>query len=189
MGSVRYVIALHREPWWDDLVPVAALPGLFHQPIQVLRVPDPLPRAYVVGGVRVADGESAFAVLEEPGFDPAREVILPDGAPKEPAASFDGSSRIVRLDPDRVRVEADLSEPGYLVLVDSHDEGWRVSVDGRPARLLRANIAFRGVAVPAGRHQIDFVYRPSVVFLGLLLSAATAIGALGLVFYRHARTP
>jgi len=186
MGSVRYVLALHRERWWDDLVPTATLPGLFADPIQVLRVPDPLPRAYLVSGARIADGESALRMLEDPSFDPAREIILPAGTQKDPATSFAGSSRITRLEPDRVRVEAEAGQAGYLVLTDSYDRGWRVSVDGREAALLRANIAFRAVAVPQGRHQVDFVYRPQSVARGFLISTGTVAAVVGFALFRSA---
>jgi hypothetical protein len=185
MGGVRYVLALHRERWWDDLAPVAALPGLFTEPIQVLRVPDPLPRAYLVGGVRIADGEPAFSLLEDPGFDPSRELILAGGTPRQPPASFAGSSRITRLEPDRVEIEAELAEAGYLVLLDAYDAGWRASVDGQSVALQRANIAFRAVALPAGRHQVELVYRPSAVTYGLLASAATMLVAGGVVLSRR----
>ena len=43
------------------------------------------------------------------------------------------------------------------------ESGWLVTVDGRPARLERANLAFRAVAVPEGRHRVEFVYGPAVV--------------------------
>jgi hypothetical protein len=179
MGGVRYALALHRDPWWDDLEPVAAVAGLFREPIQVLRVPDPLPRAHLVGGVRVADGEDALAVLDDPTFDPAREVLLVSGAPRRATDSFAGRSRITRLAPDRVSVEAELSDAGTLVLADGYDPGWQVSVDGQPAPLLRANVVFRGVALSAGRHDVEFVYRPREVVQGLLVSALTALVVLG----------
>jgi hypothetical protein len=186
MGGVRYVLALHRERWWADLEPVAALPGLFADPIQVLRVPDPLPRAYLVGGVRIADGERAFSLLEDPGFDPSRELILAGGTPpRPPPSAFQASSRITRLEPDRVRIEAQLDEAGYLVLLDSYDAGWRASVDGQAAALQRANIAFRAVALPAGRHQVELVYRPRAVIYGLLASAVTTVAVGGVALSRR----
>ena len=55
-------------------------------------------------------------------------------------------------------------------------------MDGRIARLLRANARFRGVAVPAGAHSVVFSYRPRLVEYGALASAATLLGCLGWVF-------
>jgi uncharacterized membrane protein YfhO len=80
-----------------------------------------------------------------------------------------------------VRAQASLSNPGYLVLVDTFDPGWRVRVDGHPATLLRANIAFRAVLLPPGTHEVTFLYRPWSVGLGLTLSATgLALGTWGL---------
>jgi len=54
-------------------------------------------------------------------------------------------------------------------------------VDGRPAPLLRANVAFRAVAVPAGRHVVDMVYRPTAALVGLVVSGIT-LAALVVAF-------
>jgi uncharacterized membrane protein YfhO len=89
-----------------------------------------------------------------------------------------GSSRIVDDRPDRVRVEATLSEPGYLVLLDSFDPGWQVTVDGRAAPLLRANVAFRAVALAAGTHAVEFLYRPASLERGIALSLLTLAAAV-----------
>ena len=52
-------------------------------------------------------------------------------------------------------------EPRVLVLADAWYPGWRVTVHGQPAELLRANYAFRGVVVPAGEHNVTFSFRPA----------------------------
>jgi uncharacterized membrane protein YfhO len=91
----------------------------------------------------------------------------------------------VRWKPDHITLEADMNEPGYVVLVDTYDPGWRTRVDGRPATLLRANVAFRAVAVPAGHHVIESVYRPPAVAAGLTVSAGTAILALAAAWSRR----
>jgi len=62
--------------------------------------------------------------------------------------------------------------------VDTYDPGWKVTVDGRPAPLLRANVAFRGVLLPAGRHVVEQVYRPWTVVYGLAASAAALLAGL-----------
>src|SRR5204862_318774 len=103
-----------------------------------------------------------FAASPEPGSadDPHRIARYPPGFSMSAGPRFSGTARVVQWRADRVRMEVETSGPGVVVLVDGYDPGWRVSVDGRPAPLLRANVAFRGVAVPAGRHVVEQVYRP-----------------------------
>lgn len=179
IGAVEYVVSLHRQGF-EDLVPVAALPTLFVEPLFVFRVPDPQPRTYAVGTARRVDGlEAELRALADPSFDPAREIVLPPG-PMMPASSpdFSGHSRIAEFRPDRVRLEADLGAPGFVVLVDAHHPGWRATVDGLPADVLRANVAFRAVAVPAGRHVVEYLYRPRSITGGLLVSGVAVLAAI-----------
>jgi hypothetical protein len=188
LGAAEYVVALHRQGF-EALVPVATLPTAFVEPLLVFRVPDPLPRTYAVGSARRVDGLVAeLRALAEPTFDPAREIVLPAGAPASPpSASFTGQSRIVEFRPDRIRLEADLSAPGFVVLVDAHDPGWRATIDGRPAGVLRANVAFRAVDVPAGRHVIEYLYRPRSVTAGLAISGAALLAALAVAIVEMRR--
>lgn len=174
MGAVRDVVALHGEGF-EDLQEVARLPGLFVEPIRILRVPRPMPRTYVVGGARVADGAPSLRLIEDPSFDPTREIILPGGAPVAAPAGPPGTSRVVEWRPDRIRIEADLAAPGYLVLVDTYDPSWRATVDGAPAEILRANVAFRAVRLASGRHVVEMVCRPPSIYVGFAVSALTAV--------------
>lgn len=169
LGAVSEVVALHTDGL-EALRPVTTFPGLFPEPIRVLRVPDALPRTYAVQGVRVADGPAALAALADAAFDPSRAVILPDGDAVAASPSFTGNSRIAQLRPDRVVLDAEMAEAGHVVLVDAYGAGWRATVDGQPAPLLRGNVAFRAVAVPAGRHRIELVCRPASVVWGLAIS-------------------
>jgi uncharacterized membrane protein YfhO len=43
--------------------------------------------------------------------------------------------------------------------------------------MLRANVAFRAVAVPAGRHVVEHLYRPRSVRGGLAVSAVALLAA------------
>jgi len=180
MGAVRNVVSLH-ERGLEDLVRGPTFHGLFPEPIRTWGVPGALPRAYAVGRARAVEGPAAIQALVEPAFEPASEVILSGAgaaAAAAAAAGGTGTVRIAELFGDRVRLEADVDAPGVVVLVDAWDPGWRAWIDGRPTEVLRANAAFRAVAVPAGRHVVEMRYRPWPVLAGLSLSAA---GLLALV--------
>ncbi len=180
MGAVSRVVSLHSTGF-ESLAPIARLPSPFIEPILVYGVPEPLPRAYAVGTARVGDGAEAWRIIQDPAFDPAREVILAGGPAYPPRPDFRGSVRVVSWKPDRARIVVELSHPGWLVLVDSYDPGWRVAVDGAPQALLRANVAFRAIAVPAGTHDVALRYWPPALSLGLVISGVTALFALAAI--------
>ena len=179
-------MSLH-ERGLEDLRLEGILASLFPEAIRVWRVPGALPRSWVVGGSRVAEGLRAFEILSGAGFDPARDVLLAEGPARDAASGFVGSSRVARLAPDRVVLEVEASAPGFVVLADAFDPGWRARVDGQPAPIRRANVAFRAVDVPAGRHVVEMIYRPRGATRGLMLSGMGLLAMLGVALVARAR--
>jgi membrane protein YfhO len=178
MAGVDYVVALH-DPGLEGLRLKGSFPGVLgNLPIQVYDVTDPLPRAYAVDGVRVARGPEDYRALTDPRFDLRREVVLAEGDERAPTAGFQGRCRIRRLLSDRVVIEAELSGPGQVVLLDTYDPGWSATVDGRSAPVVRANLNFRAVPVGAGTHLVELVYRPRTVVLGTAVSLLGLLGAV-----------
>ena len=134
---------------------------------------DLLPRAYVVHRARViAEDEAALAVLADPAFDPASEVVIAEGeALSDAAGAADEAVHIVAYGPERVVIAATLSRPGYLVLGDTYYPGWQAMVDGVSVAVRRANLLLRAVYLPPGSHRVEFVYAPSTLRWGALVSA------------------
>jgi len=187
LAAVRYVVALHTRTF-ANLEPVAQIRSRFlPDPIRVFRVPDPLPRCYVVDGARPAQGERALALLVDPTFDPTHEVVLASRYVR-PRPGFRGTCRIADFRPDNVRLSVDATAPAFVVLVDAYDPGWRASVDGQPADVLPANVAFRAVPVPAGTHDVRLRYRPRGLLVGLPLSCLALAFALWLAARRRGGT-
>jgi hypothetical protein len=178
LAAIDYVIALHREGL-EDLELVGMFPSPFARPIHVYRVPDPLPRVFAVGSARVLTGRAAYAALLDPAFDPRREAILSEGT--SIAGGVPVESRLVEYAPDRVRADVETTTPAYLVVVDAWAPAWRASVDGSPAPVLRANVGFRAVPVPPGRHRVELRYRPRSVRDGLAVSGLAVLGALAVM--------
>ena len=67
------------------------------------------------------------------------------------------------------------------MILDAWAPGWTATVDGRGVPLVRADGAFRAVAVPAGRHTIESRYLPASVVWGGGLAAALVLTALGVL--------
>jgi hypothetical protein len=183
LGGVSHVLRVGPSP-------VPGLPLLetraspYACPLQVHRVPDPLPGAYVTRGERAAaDADAVLRVLLDPAFDPGSEVVLTDTrAVPPPPASRPDEVRVVSRRVDALEIEARLDAPGVLVVLEAFDAGWRATVDGAAEPVLRANGLFRAVRLREGPHRVRFDYRPRSAAAGAALSLvglAAATAALG----------
>ncbi|HMB68091.1 MAG TPA: YfhO family protein, partial [bacterium] len=185
--NVRYVLS----------GPVGKLPGVqtvHASDLVVHRNPDALPRAFLVGEVRVEpDPRVVVREMARAAFRPDlwafSEVPIPGmggagaGAPGAPP----GTARLVSHEPERVEVEVEPARPALLVLADSWYPGWKASVDGRSEPIHRVDHALRGVVVRPGDHRVTFEYRPASFRTGSTLSLA-GLGLLGLGALSLART-
>jgi hypothetical protein len=85
--------------------------------------------------------------------------------------------------------DADMQRDGYVVISDCSWKGWRAFLDGRHIPLARANAAFLGVFVPAGKHRVRLVYRPSSFVHGRAITFATlAAIVIFAILARYRRT-
>ena len=61
-----------------------------------------------------------------------------------------------------------------LVLHETYYPGWVAEIDGQPARILRADVLFRGVEVPPGQRKVVFRFAP-LSFDNLASALASAL--------------
>jgi hypothetical protein len=119
-----------------------------------------LPRVLFAADARRADFERMLRDGVWPEVDLTSTVLLADAPAPPTTARRPGKVRIARYRNTEVVLEADSPDGGWVVLNDVWQPWWFAAIDGRPAKLLRANVLFRAVAVPAGRHQVRFRFRP-----------------------------
>jgi hypothetical protein len=147
-----------------------------------------VPRATVVtDAIWAGSSPEALRRFVDPSFDGRRQVVLEGGAlgnaPAVPSRTPPPSRVVWREDrPDEVRLSVAAQQPGWLVLLDSWDQGWKATVNGRGTEVMRANYNFRAVAVPAGTSTVEFSYRPtSFTFGGWITVFSTGLIACAMV--------
>jgi hypothetical protein len=174
------------------------------QDVQVRRNKNAFPRAWIVHDARLIKPQSlslpasrdalsarlgfgANSSSHDPLFPPpdlrALAYVETDD-PERLAPYLSGTgdsaaeSATVRYDgPARAVIDVHMTKPGLVVLADAFDSGWRLTIDGRAAPILRANLLMRAAAVSAGSHTLVFTYSPSSLRIGATVSLA-AIAAL-----------
>ena len=174
-----YDCALARELGLEYVVlgrPIEQVPHLARRPVTdvllagpkvwIYRLADPEPRVRFISRVTVAN-ISAEVKAGQFRVNPASETALIDNdtAPSRNYGAMIGNrdgdfAQIVSWRPDRVEVDVDSLQPGILILHEAFYPGWFAEVDGQPARLLRANVLFRGVEISEGRHRVVFRFAP-----------------------------
>ena len=122
--------------------------------------PDTYDRVLFTTRAQTADFAQLLRDGRWPDADLHSTVLLED-APASPATPRrPGSVRIADYRNTAVTIEVDSPDGGWVVLNDLWHPWWFADVDGVPAPILRANVLFRAVAVPPGRHTVHFRFRP-----------------------------
>jgi hypothetical protein len=151
-----------------------------------------LPRAKLYANWQVNTNDQAVLKnLADLNFDPAKTVLVSTPTAQLAANSTNENSGTVEFKsyaPKKIEFATSAAAPAVLLLNDKYDPNWRVTMDGRPAELLRCNFLMRGVYVPAGTHAVTFQFslpnKPLYVTL-----AAIGVGILlcGFLFYSGRR--
>jgi uncharacterized membrane protein YfhO len=102
---------------------------------------------------------------------------LPGAHGRDVPAGRAGECRLDERVNGRLRATCSASREAHAVFLEQYADGWSATVDGRPAPLLRANLAARAVPIPAGVHTIAMSYRVP----GLRVGAAVSLGCAAVV--------
>jgi hypothetical protein len=164
----------------------------------MIHLDEPLPRAYVVGGVQILNDENGVvASLVSLPFDPQTLALIDSQQVKAHPDSFAGlkpgrvSHAIERLEYGQNSLEVDVrsQSPGLLVVSDTFYPGWHATVNARETPIHKVNGAFRGVRVPSGRSVVRMDYLPTTLLIGIAVSLATLTVLLVLVLPRKRVRP
>jgi hypothetical protein len=187
-----YDCALARALGLEYLVldrPIEQVPNLAKRPVAelmrdgpqlwVYRLRGAMPRVVFTDRVQVADAD-LVNLRGELAVSPSTDrVLIDDDTPPSRHYSLfgsgqGGSARMVSWRPDRIEIDVDSLLGGMLVLHETYYPGWAAEIDGRAARILRADVLFRGVEVPPGKRKVVFRFAP-LSFGNLTNALATAL--------------
>ncbi len=134
--------------------------------VWIYRIPGAMPRVKFSSRIRIADLDATRSdgqLVNPPQRD---EVVIDTETPPTVPAWLGAlnqaasSAKIKSWRPGEIVVEVNAAGAGVLVLHDTYYPGWTATIDGNPVPILRAEVLFRGVEVPAGLRTVVFRFEP-----------------------------
>ena len=156
--------------------------------IKLYRNKSSLQRAWLVRDFKVMDSKEMLLMMIGKDFRPDREVLLEEGPPNFPplpaglprfvergrgerdGVRGNGEVEFISESNNKLSLKVEAETESILVLSDTYYPGWKVFVNGKEEKILRANYNFRAVPLSKGIHQIEFRYDPVSFNLGAGLS-------------------
>ena len=138
----------------------------------------------VYGETPAADEQSALARMSAADFDPNREVVIEGATAATPASVEPVGVAPDRASPENWHAHVTLSQPGYLLQREAYYPGWHARVDGLETPVVRADSAYRAVALPAGDHDVEMYFDSGSFKRGALLTLAGIVVIIGLLLWR-----
>ena len=182
-ANVGWFLDAHRRPIKVGAADASAFTTVKKN---VRRVNQVAPEVLWVDSFEVVDGGPAEALAELVRHPPGTSAVLEEGDldPGILAAAQGGDAppvagRIRELGRNRLVAEIDAPAAGIVVIHESWFPGWRAWVDGAEVTIVPANVAFRGLAVGPGHHEIVMEYSPRG---WLVLALVSLLGTLAAAF-------
>jgi len=166
--GVKYLVQGKSDLENEKLASIKSFPLVYEDDsIYIYENKEVMPRAFLVFDIKpVANHEQALDVFLDDSFKAEMTALVETENSDSltnfrnyPAAPYQ-SVEIVDYSPRKIEIATDSEKDGYLVLTDTYYPGWQAHLDGQEIEIYPTNIAFRGIFVPSGKHQITFEYHP-----------------------------
>jgi hypothetical protein len=155
---------------------------------KIFENPRAYPRAWVVHQAVQAPSQQVAVQRTAAGdLDLRRAAILSSSLPAslghEPSAPED--VRFQSYQPGRIDLNVTTESPGLLILSEAEYPGWRATVNGRSAPILKVDGALRGIGVGAGANRISLSYVPVITYAGGVTSVLAFLWVLFAAYRSH----
>ena len=114
-------------------------------------------------------------------FNPAdtavvQDIFKPSIPFEQPTYDSSATVALVKNDNDLVTYTFNASRPQFAVFSEIYyKNGWKAYIDGKEAPIVKVNYVLRGLAVPAGKHDIKFEFKPQGYYKGKSITSIFSI--------------
>ncbi|HZQ29624.1 MAG TPA: YfhO family protein [Patescibacteria group bacterium] len=189
--GAKYILHKSGDSFPDNLTfPVGAYNFIYHDGhYQIYENKNVVPRIGLFGEYIVEpDREKIILKIgDESGkFNLNKTLILEEKVPLQISPDENAKVEVKNYEENRSSFITSAKTNTLFFLSDNYYEGWTVKVDGRAAKIYRADYTFRAVPLTAGRHEVVFEYNPKSFQLGTEVSGISLLifAGLSVVFFK-----
>lgn len=181
--NVKYILT----PPESELQRDSNLKLVYSHEIDIYENLNALPRAFLVPeAIPCGDDLEAFDKLSAMSRKELRDKVVIESATHKLNAPPSATSPLVAIkeySPSRIKLNTSGLTGGYLVLSNNYHPGWKCTVNGAPADILKANYIMQAIALPPGENIVIFSFSPALPVIFLWISIATYIALTALLVY------
>lgn len=132
----------------------------------------------------VKNADEEMAALDN--FNPKDTAFVQESfkssIPFMPAYDSNAVVRLIKNENDVINYQVNAASNQFVVFSEVYyKSGWKAFIDGKEAPIVKTDYILRGLAVPAGNHQIEFRFEPQGYLTGKKLTSIFSIALLLLV--------
>lgn len=133
--------------------------------------------AYLVNAIWIAGSQDeALAIVTDRRFKPREAAVVAEEPKFEMLPGADLSGQMVeqtQFAPDEIAFRVSSPAPSFMVVSDVWYPGWKAYLDGVETVVYRTDFLLRGVAMPAGEHELKMVFDPPRYKTGVAVTLVT----------------
>jgi len=155
--------------------------------------PGYLPRASMFYDIKIINEDKVKEYMDSEEFDYRKTIVIE----KDPenislpnitdSASIPVSNvKITEYSLNKISMDVEASENGFLLLSEVYYPAWKAYVDGKETEIFRTDYSMRSIYLEKGNHKVEFVYESDTFETGMYISFAfLGIFLVGIVFLSY----
>jgi uncharacterized membrane protein YfhO len=85
-----------------------------------------------------------------------------------------GTIKLSDRSPRQLKFESESSANSLAVFSEIYYPGWKATIDGQEASIIRANYILRAIEIPAGKHTVEMRFEPKPYVVGNKVTMASS---------------
>ncbi|RJQ37735.1 hypothetical protein C4559_03300 [Candidatus Microgenomates bacterium] len=149
---------------------------------QIYQYTKSMPRFFASSNFEViSDKKQILKFLFSDSFDP-KKIILEEDPGFRPK-NYIGNLKVTSYSPNKISMEVVTDNPTLVYFSDNYSKAFKVFINGKEGRIIRANYSFRAIPVPKGNSSVVVSYDNSSILFGFWTATIILLAIIGFLFY------